>query len=1004
MTQGQKQKLLTLLNTYGKAAFATAERPWGRTNAGHHHIETVADKGPVRHGLRPTSPKEKEVIRNEVKKMLEQGAIRPSSSPWSSPIVLVKKKDGSVRFCIDYRKVNDITIKDVFPLPRTTDLLESFHGAKIFSTLDAAAGYWQVPLSEESIPKSAFICPEGLFEFLVMPFGLCNAPATYQRIMNVLLAGVNGISCLVYLDDIIVFSKDFDSHLHDLAEVLDRLMDAEILLKPSKCKFGVNRVEYLGHIVSDKGIAPDPRKLEKLWNFPRPKSVVDVRSFLGFAGYYRKFVRNFAIIAEPLFDLLKKDHEFIWLEAHEQAFQVLIKAIAKDAVLAHPQFDKPFIVDTDACDTGIAGVLSQNIDGKERPIAFVSRHLAPGEQKWHIREKEALGIVWTLESFRHFLLGSSFHVRTDHSSLTWFLSAAKGRLGRWALKLKEFAPFQIVHRAGKAHTNVDALSRYIPESDTFPDRAFCTLMTSIKPLPDRETFINAQATDPTCREALKRLLQKESPFCTAEGVLAINVPNGIRILLPESLQDEVIRGYHENPTQGHMGIAKTTKKVLEKFHFPYAKRKVTEVLQKCLPCKQRKQLKQHHIRLSSRPSSKPWSTVAADFCGPYNSGAGNRYVLVIVDHFTKWVELIPTKTQDAIEVAQAFYDRIICHFGCPNRFLTDQGSSFKSKLIETICGLFRIKKIFSSTYFPQGDGTAERFMRSMNNSLSILSRHHPTMWPKYVQGVAFAYNTSVHASTGYSPFFLNTGRVPSFPEEGWIKDFGKDHEMDVRSGEYQDYIQGLKETIEHAKAHAQRCMENAWIAMSQKYKLDSSNIQVGDKVLIRLNDFERNQFPIRKLAPRWSEPATVESVLTNGKTYRVKRGDSTLSVNRERLVKLAPKTNISDSYKPSMLKRRTEEKAGAYEPWEESEDDEWMLVSQPTRELPAPLVLDTHAEQTDVGQNDSRMAKSRASGSNSSEGEVIVSISSDTSPLTLSSVYLDSSDMREETSSSSSSF
>lgn len=219
LTRNEKIRLLKLLEGYGASLFATPERPFGRTNAGTHRIETLPGKGPVTQRLRPTSPGEKQVVREEIDKMIKHGVIRPSSSAWASPIVLVKKKDGSVRFCIDFRRLNDITVKDVFPLPRTSDLLESFQGSKIFSTLDAAAGYWQVPLTEEAIPKSAFISSEGLFEFLVMPFGLCNAPATYQRIMNVLLAGLNGLSCLVYLDDIIVFSKNFEDHVKDLVEV-----------------------------------------------------------------------------------------------------------------------------------------------------------------------------------------------------------------------------------------------------------------------------------------------------------------------------------------------------------------------------------------------------------------------------------------------------------------------------------------------------------------------------------------------------------------------------------------------------------------------------------------------------------------------------------------------------------------------------------------------------------------------------------------------------------------
>ena len=384
-----------------------------------------------------------------------------------------------------------------------------------------------------------------------MPFGLCNAPATFQRIMHVLLAGLNGLSCLVYLDDIIVFSKDFNQHCRDLREVLDRLLDAEILLKPTKCRFGVRQVEYLGHIISTQGISPDPRNIERLKNFPTPTSITEVRACLGFAGYYRRFVLHFDMIAAPLFQLLKADKIFVWGPDQQQAFETLIGSISANA-----QFGKPFLVDADASGTGIGGALSQMIDKKERPIAFVSRRLTSAEQKWHIREKEALAIIYALESFRHFLLGSEFIVRTDHSSLQWLLTAKSGRLQRWALRLMEFGPYKILHRSGKQHTNVDALSRAIPQSETFPDKATCFLAHPTIQLPTRNEILKSQARDPRVIEGLKRIKDPTSPFVLIDGLLGITTPKGPRLFIPESLQERFVRCYHENPLHGHFGITK----------------------------------------------------------------------------------------------------------------------------------------------------------------------------------------------------------------------------------------------------------------------------------------------------------------------------------------------------------------------------------------------------------------------------------------------------------------
>lgn len=893
LDETERQLLLSLLSKYRTDLFINPKNPLGKSNICQHDIVTPEHLCPIAQRLRPTSPADRKIVRTEIDKMLDNNIIRPSSSPWAAPIVLVRKKDGSTRFCVDYRKLNDITIKDVFPLPRSSDLLESFNGSKYFSTLDAASGYWQIPLSKNAIPKTAFTCTEGLFEFLVMPFGLCNAPATYQRMMNCILAGINGITCFAYIDDIIIFSKTFEQHLKDLEEVFQRLISSGLRLKPSKCHFCVDTVHYLGHVVSAKGISPDPKKVEKLHAYPVPRSVQEVRRFLGFAGYYRRFVKNFSLIAEPLFTLLKEDVQFHWNKEQERAFRHIIESISRDAILSHPNFNLPFIVDADASGTGIGGVLSQRIDNKERPIAFISRQLSVAEQKWHIRDKEAYSIIWALESFRHFLLGSKFSVRSDHASLQWLLNAKKGRHGRWALLLMEFAPFQIIHRAGKEHTNVDALSRF-SESECMPENATCfTLVPTLK-LPSKEELIKAQASDETCMRAMRRIFSSEQDlYRVIDQLIAVNTPIGYRIMIPNTLREHLIRVYHENPSQGHLGVSKTLKKLCEKFHGANLKDTVAQVINECLPCQQRKHRTENHIQFTSKPSTKPWHTVAADFCGPYGSSkAGFRYILVILDHFTKWVELIPTLTQASKEVADAFYDRIICRHGCPSKFLTDQGASFKSHLIESVCSVFHIKKIYSSTYYPQGDGIAERFMRTLNNSLSILSRHHPTDWPTFVPGVAFAYNCSVHASTNQTPFFMNTGRIPFFTEEGWLKEWnGFDPDHSQTTDAHSEYCQSMLETITHAHAHAIRSLEKTYLHMAKLYK-PSKPIKIGDRVIVKLTDFERCQFPIRKLAPHWSEPCQVTAILTNGKTFTVDRSGSLEHINRERLIKLPPQTRL----------------------------------------------------------------------------------------------------------------
>ena len=881
LTADQRAVLADLLLRMGPNLFSSEERPFGRTNAGYHSVET-GDNAPISQSVRPTAPADRAVVREEVQKMLESGAIRHSRSPWASPIVLVRKKDGSVRFCVDYRRLNDITKKDVHPLPRTSDMLESLAGAKIFTTLDAASGYWQIPMKASDVEKTAFVCSEGLYEFTVMPFGLCNAPATYQRVMNLLLAGLTWQSCLVYIDDILIYSPDFKTHLKDLSVVLERLIEAGFMLKAKKCRFGVERVEYLGHIVTPEGISPDPSKVDKLMRFPTPRNITEVRAFLGLAGYYRKFIRDFADSATPLFDLLKNDTAFVWGDVQEQSLRKLTLSLTKEAVLHHPRFDLPWIVDADASDQGLGSCLSQVVDGLERPVAFASRRLQPAERKWHIREKEALGIVWALETFRHYLLGAKFIVRTDHSSLQWLKNAKSGRLCRWALRLAEFGDFEIIHRSGKVHANVDAFTRSFADSEAMPENATCHLAIPEirRKLPTQEELIAAQAGCPRCK--LLRV-RKADQVEIRDGVLG-TTGDRFKPFLPDSLFTQVVRALHEPAHHAHLGARRTWSKVSSLFVVNNGLRKVELELKSCLACSQRKPPLPKHGKLASVPPSGPWDTVAVDFCGPYvTSESGNRFILVFADHFTKYVELIPTADQSAKTVCEAFYRNVLCRHGTPGRLLSDQGPQFKSELVEELCGVFGIHKIFSSTYYPQGDGLAERFMRTLNNSLAILSRDHQRDWDTFVSGVQFAYNSSAHASTGFPPFVLVTGRVPSFPEEGWLSPRQKTTTP--------QYLRDLYATIARVHQEASAALEKSYADLKRRYDAKRRDVQleVGTSVLVRLSDYERSKFDCHKLAPRWSEPAEVIACLSNHKTYRVRHNDGQeMTVNVARILPIGP--------------------------------------------------------------------------------------------------------------------
>ena len=927
LTTSERVRLGNLCREF-KDVFSSETRPFGRTHMTEHRIDTGSAR-PICQGLRPTSPADREVIRTEVSKMLDSGAIRPSSSPWASPVVLVTKKDGTTRFCIDFRKINDITKKDVFPLPRTSDLLESLAKGRYFTTLDAAFGYWQIGMDQTDIEKTAFITPEGLYEFLVMPFGLCNAPATYQRFMNALLAGLNWSTCLVYLDDVIIVSATFEEHMRSLREIFERFRKAGILLKVKKCLFGAHVVVWLGFQVSDKGISADPAKIAKLRAFPQPTDKTSLRAFLGLAGYYRRFVKGYSIIAGPLFDLLKDDTPFVWAASQVAAFKAITDAIAQDAVYPHPRFDLPFLVDSDASDVGLGAVLSQVIEGVERPLIFASRRLQPAERPWPIREKEALGIIWALEEFRHFLLGSEFTVRTDHSSLTSLRAAKTGRLARWAIRLAEFGDFGVNHRAGHLHSNCDAFTR-LADSDCAPDHATFVALKADS-LFSWEDLQVAQATDAWCEEELRaHTLGKRPAFAVSEGVLGITSNPRFRPLLPSSFRDKALRHFHD---VSHFGERRTTQLLKERFHWPGLSEDAKLFVKNCVECARRKTTQPKAGLLGSKPPSEPWRVVSVDFCGPYTTSEGGfRFILVFVDNFTKWVELCPTRDQLAATVVKLFFERIIVQHGVPACLLSDRGPQFKSHAVEAICAAFGIRKIFSSAYYPQGDGFAERFMRTLNNSLSILSRKSVSRWAAFVPCIQMAYNASQHSATGFSPFFLNTGRVPNLPGET----------IQPPQSNGGNYPEAIVETIRNAAEQARGVVEGYWRRMKQRFDRNrkESQIQVGDRVLVRLSDYERRQFHCIKLAPRWSAPAVVTGIKSNGLTFDVKKaGGTSEAVHVTRLLPVPEDARIPEEETPRPVRvPRTWSRFTAYErATKDCDVDTWDEESESEDGGPTPI-------------------------------------------------------------------
>ena len=450
------KKLEKLLSNYSELF---SDTPSIAKTSIQHEID-VQDHNPIHSIPYRISKTENDNQKVEIERMLEDKVIRPSKSSWSSPVVLIPKKDGTKRFCVDYRKLNSITRKDLYPLPRIDDILDSLGKSKIFSTLDLRSGYWQLPVVEKDKEKTAFISKHGLFEFNVMPFGLCNAPATFQRAMDQTLKSLIGNCVYVYLDDVIIYSNSLEQHYKDLEKVFQILDSCNFKIKLSKCDFAKEKLRYLGHIISVNGIQPDPEKIKSVQDFPEPRNIKQLQRFLGLCNYYRRYIEKFSVIADPLYHLLRKNNTFNFNQVCRNSFNILKDKLISSPILSYPDSDLEFYLNTDASTTGLGAILSQKQNNKEVVIQYLSRTLNSAERKYSTSERECLATVWAVKSLRPYLLGSKFTIITDHSALQWLYRQKDptGKLGRWSLILQSYT-FTIQHRPCTQMRHADVLSR-----------------------------------------------------------------------------------------------------------------------------------------------------------------------------------------------------------------------------------------------------------------------------------------------------------------------------------------------------------------------------------------------------------------------------------------------------------------------------------------------------------------------------------------------------------------
>lgn len=913
LTMMEREQLYLLLEKYADI-FAYDSMDLGRTSKLKHSIHT-GDARPIRQRVRRLPLHKRAEVRSLLEDMLKKNVIQPSSSPWASPIVLVRKKNGSTRFCVDYRKLNAVTRKDAYPLPRIDETLDTLGSSKWFSTLDLISGYWQVELNPNDQEKTAFCTPEGHFEFRVLPFGLCNAPATFQRLMDLVLAGLQWSSCLVYLDDVIVVGRSFQEHLKNLQSVFERLRGAGLKLQPGKCQLLRKKVHYLGHVISRDGVSTDPSKTEKVSNWPTPTSSRDVQQFLGLASYYRRFVRDFATIAKPLHRLTERTADFCWTPQCQDAFEELRSRLVSAPVLAFPDYSREFILDTDASDTGIGAVLSQmQSDGTERVIAYASRVLTKAERRYCVTRRELLAAVTFVNHFRPYLLGKRFTLRTDHGSLTWLRNfrEPEGQLARWLERLEEY-DFDVVHRKGKRHGNADALSR-LPcsqcgrmchsgkeeeEQDSpreelvgLPEIAVVDVLDGVQSLLSRTAgqlqklqqedsvigyvmtaIMTNQRPSPdetrSCSKETRRLIEQWDQLQVVNGLLYRNPGgadgvNSLQLVVPSTLREDILREVHGGSCSGHMGEDKTVGRLKERYYWPGFHTDVKNWCRNCQPCARRKMpVPRRHAPLGTIRAGSPMQIIAMDILGPLpeSSSSGSRYILVVGDYFTRWMEAYGIPNGEAVTVAKKLVDEFFCRFSPPEQLHSDQGRQFESEIIAEICKSLHINKSRTTPYHPQSDGMVERFNRTLLNMLAIHVEEHPSDWEDHLRKVCFAYNTSIHSTTGYTPFYLMFGRQARLPIDLM-------YGTGVPSSSVPEYVAKMCSSLSNAYELVRQRTESNHGRQQELYdhRVHGHPLQPGEEVWLFTPAVPRGKS--KKLHCPWSGPYKVVQRLSDA-TYRV---------------------------------------------------------------------------------------------------------------------------------------
>ena len=870
----QNGQLMTVLKKYDNV-FAWDPKNLGCTDLVEHEIHT-GDALPIYKKPYRVSHAEREIIQKQVEEMLENGIIRHSSSEWSSPVILVKKHDQSYRFICDYRGLNSVTIKNVYPMGLMEDVLGYLTGANYFITLDLNSGYWQCKVAEKDKHKTAFTCPQGLFEFNRLPFGLCNAPRTFSLLMDKLFSDMKFKDVLCYLDDLCIFAKTFEELLSKLERVLQRLRDANLTLKPSKCKFGYEELPLLGHVINRNGVMPDPKKVKAIQDYPQPTNVKDVQSYIGLANFYRRFVPNFNKVIRPLLNLIHKNVPFHWGDLESQAFEESKQKLISAPVLAHYNPEANLLLRVDASGIGVGGVLLQEQDNNYHPIGYVSRGLTKAEKNYSISERECLAVIYSIQQFRSFLWGKNFTIESDHSALCWLRSIKDpaGRLARWSVKLQDY-DYNIVHKKGSTLNDADALSRYpcqeglkAEEEEAIEIPTYLISEVKMHELQDKDpniVEIRKAIEDPNFGNSL--LQRRAKNFKIVNNILykkSAVTHEEDKIVVPEELKFEILYSSHSEPLAGHLGFAKTFDKIKSRYFWFGMQKDVEKYVRRCPDCQTRKGPINQKPQGLLQPISvqNKFEIVGIDILGPIKSTKnGNRNIICATDYLTRWVETRAIPDAKAPTVAKFILEQIICRHGAPTKFLSDRGRVFQSEIVTELIKIMGSSSSFTTAFHPQTDGLVERFNGTVINMLSLYTSSAQDDWDEYLSHVTFAYNTSRQETTKLSPFELLYNRKAMLPTE-----------IELTGGFKTNTVSDIAHRWLEAQEIARKNTENR--QKKDKIRYDAKhrevNYNVGDKVKLRM--FIRQVGKSDKLQPKYYGPYVVKRKLSPV-NYEIQRGE-----------------------------------------------------------------------------------------------------------------------------------